>query len=260
VFVHGVFVNGDLWRYVAPELARAFRCIVPDWPLGSHDVAMNADADLSPPGLAQLIGDFLAALDLDGVTLVGNDTGGAFCQLVVTEHPERIARLVLTPCDAYDNFPPRIFRYLRWGPWIPGFLALVGQLLRVNAVRQLPIAFGWLSKRPIERDALDAYARPLWTHGAVRRDLGKVLRGISPRYTQAAAKRLGEFKRPVLIAWAPEDRLFPFEHARMLSETFPNARLEPIRDSLTFIPEDQPQDLARLIADFVSDTPRDGLA
>ena len=112
VFIHGLLVNGDLWRKVVPELSKDYRCIVPDLPLGSHDRPMNEDADLSPYGVAKLIDDFLAALDLRDVTLVGNDTGGAFCQIVVTRHPDRIGRLVLTPCDAYENFPPRFFKYM----------------------------------------------------------------------------------------------------------------------------------------------------
>ena len=87
---------------------------------------MNADADLSPSGNAQLIADFLEALDLDRVTLVGNDTGGALCQLVVTRHPERVGRLVLTNCDAYENFPPRIFAFLFYGAKVPGFVAHAG--------------------------------------------------------------------------------------------------------------------------------------
>src|SRR5438874_10453979 len=80
VFVHGLLVNGDLWRKVVPELANDFRCITPDWPLGSHEVPMSHEADLTPTGLAKLIADFLAALALENVTLVGNDSGGALSQ------------------------------------------------------------------------------------------------------------------------------------------------------------------------------------
>src|ERR1700688_3283749 len=98
VFVHGLLTNGELWRDVAPRLAADFRVIVPDWPLGSHEVPLEARADLSPPGLAAIIADFISALELDRVTLVGNDTGGAICQLVAVHHTEHLARLVLTPC------------------------------------------------------------------------------------------------------------------------------------------------------------------
>src|SRR5688500_18689891 len=107
VFVHGLLVNGELWRKVVPLLSGSYRCIVPDWPLGSHAVALEPDAELSPVGVAALIADFLAALELKGVTLVGNDSGGALCQLVATRHPERLGRLVLTTCDAFEVFPPK---------------------------------------------------------------------------------------------------------------------------------------------------------
>ena len=89
VFVHGFLVDGRLWRKVTPRLERDFRCIAPDWPLGSHEVPMNRDADTSPAGVAKIIAEFLEALDLKNVTLVGNDSGGALCQIVATEHPER---------------------------------------------------------------------------------------------------------------------------------------------------------------------------
>ena len=146
VFIHGALVNGALWRKVVPLLSKQYRCIVPDLPLGSHSTPMNADADLSPPALARLIAEFLAALNLQSVTLVGNDTGGALCQLVVTEHPKRIARLVLTNCDAFENFPPKAFVPLMKGAYIPGFLFVLAQLLRSEMMRRSPIAFGWLSK------------------------------------------------------------------------------------------------------------------
>ena len=106
VFVHGFLTNGTLWRKVVPRLADAgFRCIAPDWPLGSHSIAMDPEADLSPPGLAGLIVEFLAQLDLDDVVLVGNDTGGALAQMVAARKPDRVGMLVLTPCDAFRNWP-----------------------------------------------------------------------------------------------------------------------------------------------------------
>ena len=112
VFVHGYLVDGRLWSDVAEALSARHRCLVPDWPLGAHRVAMNEDADLSPPGIADLIADFLEALDLNGVTLVGNDSGGAMSQVLVTRRPERIGRLVLTNCDTHDNFPPGPFKLM----------------------------------------------------------------------------------------------------------------------------------------------------
>jgi pimeloyl-ACP methyl ester carboxylesterase len=254
VFVHGLLVNGDLWRKVVPELAKDFRCITPDWPLGSHELPMNPGADLSPPGLARAIADFLAALELPNVTLVGNDTGGGLCQLVVVNHPERIGRLVLTPCDAYDNFPPTFFRFVvngvLWATRTPGLRNALLRSVRTAALRRSPAAFGWLSKRDVGREAAESYLTPAVRSPDVRRDLAQVVKQIRPEHTLEAAKRLADFDRPVLIVWAPEKDFFPWEHAERLAATFPNARLEQIEDSYTFVPEDQPKRLADLIADF----------
>lgn len=250
VFVHGALVNADLWRKVVPELAKDHRCVAPDLPLGSHERAMPADADLSPYGAAKLIADFIAALDLDRVTLVGNNTGGALCQLVVTRHPERIGRLVLTNCDAYDKFPPSFFRYLFWGAHVPGFVAGLFQPMRIPAMRNAPIAYGWLSKRGIPSDITGGWVRPGLRDRAIRRDTAKLLKGAHPRYTQEAAARFGEFDKPVLIAWGTEKDFFPAEYGERLARDFPQGRLERIEDSYTFVPEDQPERLAQLIAEF----------
>src|SRR2546423_4976929 len=98
VFVHGVITNAQLWRKVVPGVAEAgFRCIAPDWPLGAHEIPMRADADLTPAGNAEVIADFLEALDLRDVILVANDTGGALTQLMLSRRPERVGRVVLLP-------------------------------------------------------------------------------------------------------------------------------------------------------------------
>jgi pimeloyl-ACP methyl ester carboxylesterase len=251
LFVHGLLVNGALWRKVVPELAPDFRCIAPDWPLGSHEVPLGEGADLTPPGMAQLIADFMAALELDDVTLVGNDSGGALSQLVVTRHPERVGRLVLTPCDAFDNFPPRMFHYLGWVAKAPGGLSVMVASMRLRMNRRTPIAFGWLTKRRLPDAVSDHYVEPVIRDRRIREDARAFILGVDSEYTLAAAEKLREFERPALLAWAPEDRFFPIAHAERLAELLPDARLERIEDSRTFVSEDQPQRLAELIAGFV---------
>jgi pimeloyl-ACP methyl ester carboxylesterase len=250
VFVHGLLVNGDLWRKVVPSLAKDFRCITPDWPLGSHDVPMNPDADLTTGGAAEVIADFITALGLENVTLVGNDSGGALSQIVVTEHPDRIGRLVLTPCDAFDVFPPALFKYLGVVSSIPGGVFGLAQTMRIRPVRQLPIAFGWLTKKPLEREASDSYVRPVISNGQVRRDAAKFIKGIQPERLLTASGKLKSFDRPVLIVWARDDRFFKLDLGKRLAAEFPKARFEVVEDSRTFVPEDQPERLAELIAAF----------
>jgi pimeloyl-ACP methyl ester carboxylesterase len=250
VLVHGLLNNGLLWRDVVADLGKDFRVIAPDWPLGSQDLPMKEGTDLSPPGLAAIVAAFLEALDLRDVTLVGNDTGGAICQLVAVNHPGRLGRLVLTPCDAYDNFLPPMFRPLQLAARVPGAIWLIAQSLRPRPARRLPLAFGWLSKRPLAREVSDAFLAPVLRDRRIRREVAAVLRGISPRHTEEAARHFGEFDKPVLLAWAPEDRFFKLRYAERLAEAFPNARLELIDDSYTYVPVDQPQRTAELIAAF----------
>jgi pimeloyl-ACP methyl ester carboxylesterase len=157
VFVHGLLVNANLWRKVVASLSPEFRCLTLDLPLGSHTLPMPEAADLTPYGLADLIPDTLEALALDQVTLVGNDTGGALCQMLVTRRSERVGRLVLTSCDFRDNFPPRMFRYFKPAAVIPGAIKLLMLPMRLRAPRRLPFAFGWLVTKPIDRKAEDSY-------------------------------------------------------------------------------------------------------
>lgn len=251
VFVHGLLVNGLLWRKVVPSLSGDFRCIVPDWPLGSHSVAMAPAADLSPAGQAEIVADFLEALDLDDVTLVGNDTGGAIAQIVVSRRPERVGRLALLSCDAFEVFPPKLFDYLKWSTRVPGAVFAVTQGLRLPLVRRSPIAYGFATKRPIERAVTDAYVSPILSDAGVRRDTTKFIRTVAPRYTLDAAAAFRDFTRPVLVGWAAEDRFFPWQLGERLAAAFPNSRLERIADSRTFVSEDQPQRTAQLIAGLV---------
>jgi pimeloyl-ACP methyl ester carboxylesterase len=256
VFVHGALVNANLWRKVVPRLDGYTRVTL-DLPLGSHLESMPADADMSAPGLALMIAEAIEALGLDDVTVVGNDTGGGLTQLVAVRRPERIARLVLTSSDAFDNFPPRFFRIVFAPARIPGVIPVGFAGLRLRRLRRLPIAYGWLSKKPIDHDAEDSYVLPVLTRGEIRRDVRRVLAGLDPKYTLDAAARLTSFDKPVLIAWSTEDRFFPTEHAERLTKLLPDARLEWIEGARSFSPEDRPERLAELIGAFV---PRAGHA
>lgn len=252
VLVHGLLVNSLLWADVAELLAEDFRVIAPDLPLGSHTQPLNPGADLTPPGLAKLVADFLAALDLQHATLVGNDTGGALCQLVAVHHGERVGRLVLTPCDSYESFPPPAFVPLMALGRVPGAVWAIGNSMRPRFAQRLPIAYGWLSKKPIDDEVMRSFLRPIQTDRRIRQELAAVLRGVDKRYTLEAAEHFAGFEKPVLIAWAPEDRFFKLSAAERLTRDFPNARLERIDDSLTFVPVDRPRRLAELISAFVS--------
>jgi len=247
VFVHGLLVNADLWQYVAPEVAAAgARCIAVDWPLGAHRIAVP-DADLSPPGVADLIAEFLEVLGLEDVTLVANDTGGALTQILLTRHPERVGRVVLTPSDCFERFFPPVFAPLPLLARVPGLSRVMLQTMQLRALQRLPFTFGWLTKRPLPAASVTAWLAPGLTDKGVRRDLTRFVRAVHRRHTLAAAEHLAEFDRPVLLAWAEEDKLFPISLAHRLAAVFPDAEVVAIADSYTFVPLDQPAVLSRLL-------------
>jgi pimeloyl-ACP methyl ester carboxylesterase len=254
VFVHGLLVDGRLWRKTTPHLLPGRRCIVPDWPLGAHRAALAPGADRSPRGIAHLIADFLDALELERVTIVANDTGGAISQILASERPERLGGLVLTNCDCLENFLPPVFRPLQWLAHVPGAYAAIATLTRSSRARRSVLGYGMLTHSRIPDELTAAWTTPLRDR-AVRADVVATLKAIDNRDTLAAAKALGERPLPTLLAWAPDDRMFTLRFAERLAAMIPGARLEQIPHSRAFVPEDQPQRLAELIAEFV-----DGLA
>jgi pimeloyl-ACP methyl ester carboxylesterase len=250
VFIHGLLVNGRVWERVVPIVSKHARCVVPDLPLGSHRLPMDADADLTPPGLAAMIAEFLERLELSDVTLVGNDTGGALSQLVVANHPQRIGRLVLTNCDAFEHFPPRAFKAVIKMGGRPSALALTDLIARVPVVRRGVMAAASLTTDPVPDELLQDWLTPLHDR-RIRRDAAKSMRDISPEHTLGAAERLPSFERPVLIAWGTRDPFFVVADAERLAALFGDARLELIDGARAFVQLDAPERLAELVSEFV---------
>lgn len=252
VFVHGLLVNADLWRKVVPTAVSAgLHTYTVDWPLGSHSIPMP-NADLTPPGVADLIAAFLEKLDLNDVTIVANDTGGAITQVLMTRHPERIGSVVLASCDAFERFFPPAFAFLPVLAKAPGSMAALTQIVRPKMMQRLPITFGWVSKRPVPPETVASYLGPSRHNRAIRKDLARFLKSVNKKHTLAAAEKLHAFDKPVLLAWASEEKLFPVSLAERLADKLPQAQIVEIADSYTFIPEDQPAELAAHIVEFVT--------
>jgi pimeloyl-ACP methyl ester carboxylesterase len=236
LFVHGLMVHAAFWRKVVPSLAEHYRCLLPTLPLGAHRLPMNTGADLSPPALADLLADLLDVLELHDPVVVGSDTGGAYAQIMAAHHPDRLAGLVLTPCDALEHF---------W-PWHPT------RMLRRRPVPRSVLDYSVLAKFDIPSEVLASYIAPLRHDERIRRDLAAVLAGIHPRHTREAGRHLRNFDQPVLLAWDTHDPLFPLTDAKHLAGLLPRARLKLIQNSASYIPEDQPDQLADLITEFLS--------
>ena len=251
VLLHGLMMDASLWDGPVAGLSADHRCVTPTLPLGAHRHPMRASADLSLPGIARLVAEFLERLDLRDVTLVGNDTGGALVQLLLQDGAARVGRVVLVSCDAFDNFPPGLTgkALVLTGKLSPGAFGVFMQQLRLRPVRRLPIAFGWLTRRG---DAATArWVKPVLSSAGIRRDTVRMLRAVAADtdVLTRAAESLPGFGRPALVVWASEDRVMPAEHGRRLAELL-GGRLVEVTDSYTLIPLDAPARLAQVIAEF----------
>ena len=246
VFVHGYMMGSQLWRQVSERLAGAgLRCIAPTWPLGAHPEALRPGADRTITGVAGIVADVLAALDLEDVVLVGNDTGGVVTQLVAVHHPDRLGALVLTSCDAFEHFPPPILKPVIMAAKTKTLFKTAIQAMRAPAARKR--AFDGLAHRNID-DLTEMWVRPVLSDAAIAEDLRQFTLSMRTEVTTGVAARLPEFDKPALIAWSGDDTLFEQADGARLAATIPNARLEIIEGARTFSMVDQPDRLADLLS------------
>src|SRR5215831_3569815 len=248
VFLRGYLMGAHLWDPVVRRLEGEFRCLVPELPFGAHPAPMRPGADLTAAGLGRLAADFLAALDLRDVTLVGNDSGAAIAQVVAARHPERLGGLVLATGDAFDNFPPTMFRPLIAAART-GTLTMVLAMLKARPARSLPTAYGGLTRGELPHELIDQWVAAYFADKGVRRDLRRLTTALGDDdFMNQIASELASFTKPALLAWAADDRFFPVEHARRLAAILPGAQLELIAGSRTWVMLDQPERTAELIA------------
>ncbi|WP_029113922.1 alpha/beta fold hydrolase [Mycobacterium sp. URHB0044] len=247
LFVHGILVDHRLWLGVAEKLARnGFRCILPDWPLGSHTVPVDPGVELTPRSVAEMINEFITTLDLRDVTLVGNDTGGGLCQLLIDAHPDSVGRLVLTNCDAFDKFPPFPFNVVFATMRGPRSITALAGLMRFAVLRRSPLGYGLLTRPNDELTA--SWIKPCSTDRRIAANLGDLLRGVAATDLTDVATRLPRFAKPVTVVWGQRDRSFTPTLGRRLAALFPHAKLIEVPDARTFVALDAPQAVVDAIA------------
>ena len=248
VFVHGFLVDGTLWSGVADRLAaRGIRSYAPDWPLGAHRTPLNSDADQSPRGVAKQVLAFIEALELEDVTLVGNDTGGAICQFLIDTDVRPIGGLVLTNCDAFDTFPPFPFNIVFRIAKSPTRARLLLSPMRAKVLRHSPLAYGLLAKR-FDAAQTRAWIEPALKHKAIRAEAARFLRAVKSKELLDVSTRLDRFDGSVTLVWGAADRSFTIKLGRRLAKQFRNATFVELPGAKTFVSLDEPDRLADEIA------------
>ena len=259
VLVHGLLMSGEIWRDVTADLCADHRVVAPTLPLGAHRTPMRPGTDLSMSGQADLLAQVLDRLDADDVTLVANDWGGPLVTAV--RHPHLIDRLVLTPCEAFDNLPPGLpGRVADVSARMPGGIFLAAQGLRLRLVQRLPLTFGPMCAGSLPQDLVRQMLRPARTDRAVRRDVASYVRTTQGDELDAIVDDLAGLDVPTLVAWTTDGAMMPAEHGVRLAELVPHGHYAEIADATVLVQLDQPATVARLIRDFVRSHPLDDAA
>jgi pimeloyl-ACP methyl ester carboxylesterase len=254
VLLHGLIMDHTQWREVLPHLG-AYRCVLPTLPMGAHRTPMKPDADLQLPGMVNLVADFLDALDLRDVTLVCTDWGGGML-LTHFGRDQRVARLILCPCEAFDNYPPGLpGKMAVLAVRMPGGIKLALRQLRIGWLRRTPLLFGWMAKHGVPQDVIEGWTAPGIASREIRRDLKKYATSpfVGPKVVEMT-ESLRDFKGKALILWASEDKVMPREHGRRLAELIPDARLVEVPDSYVLMQFDNPRELTRHMLEFLEET------
>ena len=251
VLSHPALTNHDVWVGLTADLAPDHRVIRVTLPMGGHRVPAAHRDRINPENLADALVEVLDALGIERAAFVGSDSGGALTQLVIARHPERVAGAFLFSCDAFENFPPRLFRPLCALMRRPRMAVLFGAY-RLDLIRKWA---GWrlVAKRGWTPELTASCFDPMRDDRAVRDDTGALFGSVRPASLLAVTDRLAAYDGPVHIGWSRKDLLFPANDAERLAATFPNAELSWFEDSLAFAFLDEPDEAAARVRRFLAE-------
>lgn len=254
VLLHGLLMNDAQWNLALPLLPAGFRYLLPVLPMGGHRIPMRADADLTMPGMVGVVADFLDALDLTDVTLVITDWGGPLF-LTDTGRDKRVARLVICPCEAFENFPPGLpGKVVALAVRNDLNMRLTLRMLKSGRLRRQRLIFGMMAKKPVPQDIVDAWLVHALADKHIRRDLARYCRTRFDRNELIrATEAVRDFTGPALVLWS-DNPVMPAAHGKRLAELLPGATLRNIADAYVLTMLDQPERTAAEIGAFLTAT------
>jgi len=253
IFTHGLLVDSRIWNAVAgPVAEQGFTVVLPDLPLGAHTVAVADRAKLTTSSVADALFDVADQLSIERFAVLGFDTGGAVAQIAAASRPDRIDRLALMSCDAFEHFPPPMVKPFQWAArWGPA-MTLVLKSLGDPRLQHRPFPLGLVAKQKIDPALIRALAAPALSDPGIRADCVAFIKQMTPSDTLAAAGKLRSFHGPCMVMWSRHDQVFPRRDAIRLAQLLPRCELRWIEDSYTFSSLDNPARTTKLVLEFLA--------
>lgn len=240
LFVHGVFTNGRLWRNCVRRLSDHRRCISVDLPGHGYTPPTG---DPSVWGLADAVGAVIEGVGLSDIHLVGNDTGGAVSQVVLTRDPTRFATFALTNCDTEGNFPPRAFLPAVWAAKA-GLFPLSKPLVRLPKIAKQIYRTGYQNVSAVPDDVIIDYLTPILGSAEGARFMRALLLSMSPEQLAPIRPLLESCQVPTAIVWGTGDIFFHRQWAEWLVNLIPGAdHVVEIPGGRLFYPDERADEL-----------------
>jgi len=242
LFVHGVLLNGYLWRHQLAQLGDSRRCIAVDL-LAHGNTEISATQDVSVTANAHMLAQFLDAMEIDQVDLVGNDSGGGICQIFAALYPKRLRSLALTNCDAHDNWPPEAFKPFVAMVAAGGLAGALSSMLADKSVYRSALAPAYERPEDVVDDTIETYLRPLVRSEQHTRNMERFVNAFDCRHTVHIEEQLKRVQAPTLIAWGTDDIYFDLKWSLWLANAIPGTRKRvEFASARIFFPEERPQE------------------
>jgi len=242
LFVHGVLLNGYLWRHQLAQLGDSRRCIAVDL-LAHGNTEISATQDVSVTANAHMLAQFLDAMEIDQVDLVGNDSGGGICQIFAALYPKRLRSLALTNCDAHDNWPPEAFKPFVAMVAAGGLAGALSSMLADKSVYRSALAPAYERPEDVVDDTIETYLRPLVRSEQHTRNMERFVNAFDCRHTVQIEEQLKRVQAPTLIAWGTDDIYFDLKWSLWLANAIPGTRKRvEFASARIFFPEERPQE------------------
>jgi pimeloyl-ACP methyl ester carboxylesterase len=243
LFVHGVLLNGWLWRHQLHDLSNIRRCIAVDL-LAHGRTEIGNDRDVSVTANAQMLVEFIDALGIDRVDLVGNDSGGGICQIFAANHPDRVRSIALTNSDVHTNWPPEAFKPVVELARQGGLPDLISSMLKDKNIYRSPQALGPAYEDPqaVSDSTIQTYLEPLVSSPKRAQDFARFVASFDNQHTVRIESQLRKLPAPALIVWGDDDIYFDVAWSKWLEEALQSARRRVVlRGARIFFPEERPQ-------------------
>lgn len=246
--LHGFASSTYTWEKVAPILqAHGYHV----WALDMKGFGWSdkpEDGDYSPLKLMAEVNAWMEKVGLGKVVFVGNSLGGAIAWNMALAHPDKVKKLVLIDAGGLMQEMPVPVRLAG----LPGAGAVArlffGRWVIEDTFKQV-----YFDPSAITAKQIDAYYNRLRTENALGA-LTSVGRSVSTISTEEYALRIPEIQVATLIIWGRDDAWIPLEDGFKFKDALPNATLEVIPFCGHIPQEEKPEETARLILEFLSET------